>query len=84
MFLALCREGEHAWTPTGRKVVILGRHSGAVTVQDLATGEEFEIKPRYLRHAPTGERQQGASVLTLPDPACEPAQQGTPMSTEAT
>lgn len=62
MFLTLCREGEHALTPTGRKVVILGSRAGAIQVRDLVTGEEFEIMPRYLRHAPSRERQQGPLV----------------------
>lgn len=65
MFLTLCREGEHALTPTGRKVVILGSRADAILVQDLTTGEEFEIMPRHLRHAPSGERQQGPLVTTF-------------------
>jgi hypothetical protein len=50
MFLALCREGELAFTPSGRKVVILGMHAGAVKVQCCESGEDFEILPRHLRH----------------------------------
>lgn len=54
MFLALCREGELAFTPSGRKVVILGSLGNAVTVKDLETEEEFEIMARHLRHVAGG------------------------------
>lgn len=63
MFLALCREGEFAFTPTGRKVVILGTLGNAVTVRDLETGEEFEIKARHLRHQAGGP--EGSPVTRI-------------------
>jgi hypothetical protein len=65
MYLALIREGEWAVTPTGRLVIILGTSAGAVKVQDLHDGEEFEIMPQHLRHHPGGEKQQGARVVEL-------------------
>jgi hypothetical protein len=65
MFLAVIREGEHAVTPTGRRVVILGTLMGAVHVQDLDDGDDFYIMPRHLRHLPTGDKQAGARVETF-------------------
>lgn len=63
MFLTLCREGEFAFTPSGRKVVILGTDGNAVKVQCLDDGEEFEIMARHLRHMSGG--QEGATVLEI-------------------
>lgn len=66
MFLALCREGELAWTPSGRKVMILGTEGHAVTVQCLETEETFEIMSKHLRHAPGG--LEGPRVTHRPHP----------------
>lgn len=49
MFAVLIHEGEVVVLPSGHDALVLGMFAGDVTVRDLETGEEFEIKPRHLR-----------------------------------